>query len=174
MASAIESRLKLPAELKPESVVAVIDTREQIPLDLSPLQIMYGTLATGDYSLAGYEDDVAIERKSLPDLLGCVGVDRERFDREIQRMRGYSTRALIVEATWRQIRAGGWRSRVTPAAVEGSLRGWEAKGIPVVLTGNHKEAGRHVARMLFLTARRKWRGVRKMIGLGLKIEGDAA
>ena len=153
----------IPAELKPESVVAIVDTREQIPLDLSPLQIAYDGLATGDYSLAGYEDEVAIQRKSLSDLLGCVGIDRE-----ILRMRGYSTRALIVEATWDDIRAGGWRSKVTPTAVEGSLRGWEARGIPVVLTGTHEEAGRHVARMLFLTARRKWRGVWKMIGHGLK------
>ncbi|NQU21949.1 MAG: hypothetical protein HQ567_11755 [Candidatus Nealsonbacteria bacterium] len=71
---------KLPAELKPETITAVIDTREQTPLDLSPLQTIPGTLATGDYSVRGLEHVVAVERKSLPDLLGCIGRDRSRFD----------------------------------------------------------------------------------------------
>ncbi len=163
MATVVENRIRLPAELRPESVVAIVDSREQLPLNLEPLRTMAGTLQTGDYSLAGYEDEVAIERKSLVDLLACVGIERARFDREIQRMRGYPTRLLIVESTWSEIQAGNWRSRVSAAAVEGSLRGWEARGIPVVLVGTHAEAGRHVARMLFLVARRKWRGIRKMI-----------
>ena len=29
--------VKLPAELRPENVIAIADTREQLPLDLSPL-----------------------------------------------------------------------------------------------------------------------------------------
>ena len=56
---------KLPAELKPEQVVAVCDSREQLPLDLAPLQVVGGTLTTGDYSLRGLEHLVAIERKSF-------------------------------------------------------------------------------------------------------------
>ena len=76
----------LPAELKPDQVVAIIDTREQAPLDLSPLRSEAGTLATGDYSVKGLVNVVAIERKSLTDLLGCIGQDRERFDREVIRL----------------------------------------------------------------------------------------
>jgi DNA excision repair protein ERCC-4 len=66
----------IPAELRPEQVVAIVDTREQLPLDLAPLAVEVGTLATGDYSVRGLVDVIAIERKSLPDLLGCIGQDR--------------------------------------------------------------------------------------------------
>ncbi len=100
--------------------MAIIDTREQAPLDLSPLRSEAGTLATGDYSVKGLVDVVAIERKSLTDLLGCIGQDRERFDREVIRLLAYPTRAIIVEATWGQIEAGNWKSKVTPAAAIGS------------------------------------------------------
>lgn len=72
-------RPPIPSELKPEQVVAVVDTREQLPLDLAPLQTVAGTLSTGDYSVRGLEHAIAIERKSLGDLLGCVGQHRERL-----------------------------------------------------------------------------------------------
>ncbi len=71
------STATIPTDLKPEHVVAVIDTREQLPLDLTPLRAVEGTLTTGDYSVVGLEHVVAIERKSLPDLLGCIGRARQ-------------------------------------------------------------------------------------------------
>ena len=70
------------ARLHPEQVVAIVDTREQRPLNLAPLRTEAGTLVTGDYSVKGLVEVVAIERKSLPDLLACIGQERERFDRE--------------------------------------------------------------------------------------------
>ena len=79
-------RYNLPAELRPEQIVAVVDSREQLPLDLEPLQSVRGTLTTGDYSVAGMESIVAIERKSLGDLLSCIGKERERFDKEVMRL----------------------------------------------------------------------------------------
>lgn len=153
---------KLPAELKPESVVAIIDSREQLPLDLSPLRTVSGTLATGDYSIVGLENVVAVERKSLPDLLGCVGQHRERFDREIQRLLGYPSRAVVVEATWADLERGDWRSQVTPAAAVGSVLGWISAGVPILLCGDHARAGRYVSRLLFTAARRRWRECRSL------------
>ena len=76
--------MKLPSRLDPSNVIAIIDSREQKPLDLEPLTTITSTLVTGDYSVRGLEHVVAIERKSLDDLVGCVGRDRERFDREVQ------------------------------------------------------------------------------------------
>jgi ERCC4-type nuclease len=76
--------MKLPADLKPESVVAIQDTREQTPLDLSPLQVDVAGLSTGDYSVKGLEHLVSVERKSLGDFLGVCGGERERFERELQ------------------------------------------------------------------------------------------
>jgi hypothetical protein len=43
-AESIRRRSPLPAELRPEAVTAVIDTREQLPLELSPLRIVRGIL----------------------------------------------------------------------------------------------------------------------------------
>lgn len=61
----------------------IIDSREQAPYDFATYDVDTepGTLHTGDYSLAGFEDRVAIERKSLDDLIACLCVGRERFER---------------------------------------------------------------------------------------------
>lgn len=145
--------------LKPEYVTAIIDSREQRPLDLSPLKVVRGTLTTGDYAVQGMKS-VAIERKSLPDLLQCVGKERERFQRELDRMMAFPTRALVVESTWQQCESGLWltqgRSQVSQNALIGSLLGWIAQGVPVIMAGDHERAGRYVARLLFTAARRRW------------------
>ncbi len=157
-------RSAIPADLKPEQVVAVIDTREQLPLALAPLTTEGGTLPTGDYSVKGLETVVAIERKSLADLLGCIGQDRERFEREVMRLLAYPVRAIVVESTWPEIERGEWRSKVTAAAAVGSLLGWIAAGVPIIMAGNHERAGRYVSRLLFCAARRRWREVRALAG----------
>jgi len=153
----------MKAEPKPEDLVALIDHREKIALDLSPLQMEFASLPTGDYTVQGLEDIVSIERKSLPDLLMCVGRERVRFDKEMQRILAYPVRALVVESTWEEIERGEWRSKVSPAAVIGSLLGWQAKGVPVLLAGDHERAGRFVSRMLFIAARRRWREARELV-----------
>lgn len=155
--------IRLPAEPLASHLVAVVDTREQRPLDLSPMQMVPGTLATGDYSVKGLEHVVSVERKSLPDLLACVGQERERFDREVQRLLAYPTRALVVEATWQDIEAGNWQSRVSAAAALGSLLGWVAMGLPIIMSGDHKRAGTYVSRILYIAARRRWREARGLI-----------
>ena len=167
------SQIRLPAELRPEQVTAVVDTREQLPLDLSPLRTVEGTLTTGDYTVQALESVVAVERKSLPDLLGCIGVERERFDREVQRLLAFPVRTLVVEATWAALEAGGWRSKVTPSAAVGSCLGWIAAGLPIVMAGDHTRAGRYVARLLYIAARRRWREARHLMGDVLGLEGSA-
>jgi DNA excision repair protein ERCC-4 len=173
MSTATTSRRRspLPAELRAESVTAIIDTREQSPLDLAPLRTVADTLATGDYSVAGLESVVAVERKSLPDLLGCIGQDRERFEREIVRLLGYPCRAIVVESSWAALEAGGWRSHVTPAAAVGSCIGWIAAGVPIVMAGDHERAGRYVAKLLYTAARRRWREARQLAASILEGEG---
>ena len=154
----------LPAELKPENVTAICDTREQTPLDLAPLRTITATLSTGDYSIRGLEHVIAVERKSLSDLLGCIGGDRERFDREVQRLLAYPCRALVVESSWQAIEAGEWRSKITPQAAVGSLLGWIGAGLPVIMAGDHDRAGRVVSRLLFIAARRRYRELRALAG----------
>ena len=151
---------KLPAKLDPSSVVCVVDTREQMPLDLAPLRTEPGTLPTGDYSVRGLEHLVCIERKSLDDLLGCVGRDRSRFERELQRMLAYQVRVLLVEASWAEIELGQWRSKLTTSQVMGSLIGWSAMGVQVAMLGDHAGAGRFASRLLYTVARRRYAELR--------------
>jgi ERCC4-type nuclease len=70
----------------------LIDTREQEPYTFTGYEAATetATLPRGDYSLPGFQDRAAIERKSLNDLIGCLmGKDRERFERELARGRHY-------------------------------------------------------------------------------------
>lgn len=162
--------MKLLVTPSPESIVAVVDSREQLPLDLKPLASEIGTLATGDYSVKHLEHVIAIERKSLGDLLSCIGTSRERFDREVQRLLAYPVRALVVESTWGEIESGAYRSKVTPSAAIGSLLGWVAAGVPILMTGDHERAGKYVSRLLFITARRRWREARSLLNGAMERE----
>jgi DNA excision repair protein ERCC-4 len=75
----------------------ITDTREQRPLIFTHLTTERGTLQSGDYSIKGLEHEFAIERKSIPDLLGSLTGERDRFERELHRLRGFSfARVLIV------------------------------------------------------------------------------
>ena len=88
----------------------------------------------------------------------------------MQRLLAYDVRALVVEATWQDIEAGGWRGDVKPQAALGSLLGWIASGLPVLMAGDHERAGRYVARLLVTAARGRWRELRTM---AQAFEGDA-
>jgi ERCC4-type nuclease len=140
-----------------------VDTREQNPLDLEPLRQVAGTLATGDYSLRGLESIIAIERKSLVDLLSCVGQERDRFHREVLRLLAYPVRALVVESTWPEIERGKWRSKVRAPAALGTVLNWISMGLPVIMASDHCRAGRYVSRILFVAARRRWREARALL-----------
>lgn len=134
--------------------VIIIDSREQRPLHFKALASARGTLATGDYSIAGLTHLVAVERKSLDDLLACVGRDRDRFKRELQRLRTHRFRLLVIEADAATIDRGEWRSNLQPSHVLGSLAAWQAQyGLPVWLAGDHDGAARYVERYLYQAAR---------------------
>jgi len=157
------TRSPFPSELKPEHVVCIVDTREQRPVALLPMPVVIGTLTTGDYGLKALPHVCAVERKSESDLLACIGVERERFDREVLRLLAYPVRALVVESTWERIEAGNWRSKVTPAAAMGSLIGWAAMGLPIFMADSHDRAGQFIARILFTAARREYRKLRSLL-----------
>ena len=161
------SDMKLPAKLAPESIGVIVDSREQTPWNLEPLRVEAGTLQTGDYSLAGdgLRDLIRIERKSLPDLIGVVGRDRERFEREIERLAAFPTRVLIVEANWSEIEAGDWRGKTTPKMVRNSLGSWMTRGVNVVMAGTHDRAADIARELLYRTAAHEYRKLRQMAAM---------
>lgn len=158
----------IPVELPIEKIVAVVDTREQLPHDLAPLAMVTDTLKTGDYSVRGLEHIVAIERKSLPDFLACVGVERERFEACVQRLLAYPTRAIVVEVSWEELERGqsythDWRSKVTAEAAIGSVLSWIVRGVPVILAADRRRASIVIQKLLIHAARRRWRESRELI-----------
>ncbi len=144
-------------DLEIGDIVAIKDSREQTPLDLSPLKCETGTLPTGDYTVRGLEHIICVERKSLQDMIGCIGHGRERFDKEMVRILAYPSRLLVVEGSLGQIALKQYRGEVEPNAVLGSLLGWMASGVPMLMVPTHAEMGTLVARFLYIAARRRWR-----------------
>lgn len=86
----------------PDGFCIVIDSREQAPLFLEKppkgLVLVRDTLATGDYSVRGWESRFTIERKGVNDLWSSLTVDGERFRRELERMKSYEVKYILVEA----------------------------------------------------------------------------
>lgn len=140
--------------LRYQDVIAITDTREKLQLDLSPLETEVKGLKVGDYSVLGMEDEIAIERKSLGDLIVCVTHERERFDRNIEKLKKYKYKAIVVEADWCAIDMKQYRSVVEPAAVYGSLMGWALYDISIIFAGDRIRAGKMVARLLWVAANR--------------------
>lgn len=131
-------------------MVILIDTREQCPLRFGPdVATERATLDAGDYSLPGLTERAAIERKSLPDLLACIGPERARFKRELLRLRSYPCRAVVVEAPLSDVLAGRYRARIHPAAALGSLASWQVRySVPFWFAGDRDAAAAVVKAML--------------------------
>lgn len=134
--------------------VVVIDSREQRAWQFENLPSERGTLDTGDYSLRALTHLVAVERKSFDDLLACVGRERDRFRRELQRLRAYRFRALIIECDYADIERGEWRSQLKASHVLGSLAAWQAQyALPIMLVGSHEAGAGFCERFLYQAAR---------------------
>jgi hypothetical protein len=103
-------------------------------------------LYTGDYSVLGLEQEIAIERKaSLDELVACCGNQRDRFEKEMQRILAYPVRAVVVEATLQDVFDEKWNySKLTRAHVLGSIAGWQSRGIPFDFAGTKQNAKRLV------------------------------
>lgn len=96
----------------------VCDSREQCPFRFEgyPVEVETGALASADYSLHGFTDRIGIERKSMQDLIHCLGPDRERFSRELQRLKAYDSSAVVIEQPQGVLRLGHFRSRMDAGA----------------------------------------------------------
>jgi hypothetical protein len=90
--------------------VVLVDTREKDPLPLRENHPNWieaerrETLKTGDYSIEGMEGLLALERKSLADLVACTVSCRQRFPAACERLAGFTWKAILVEATFEDIR----------------------------------------------------------------------
>lgn len=122
-----------------------IDSREQAPYGFTGIiadaaqhgrpitvPIEFATLRSGDYSIAGMHDLVAVERKSLADLYSTLGQGRERFQREHERLAEFAFAAVVIEADWETIlKHPPERSKLLPKTVHRTMVSWQIKyGVP--------------------------------------------
>lgn len=116
----------------------IIDTREQRPWSFPPeaAETAIGTLRAGDYALAG--DNWAVERKSLPDFVGTVVREWERFQRELARLP--APRVVIVEGTLSDILAHEYESSVEPVFLLNRISALLMAGVAVVFAGDATQA----------------------------------
>ena len=110
----------------------VQDSREQAPYAFNApkyggITVEVGTLQTGDYSLHGLTDRIALERKSLSDLCGTLTAGRERFQRECERGRGLEYFGLVIEASMDDVRHHNYRSAMTPQSLLQPLAAWSVR-----------------------------------------------
>lgn len=109
-------------ELLPCPFIVLVDDREKSPYNWSgtmggtavrkdgdrhrrfyDVQTQIAHLPSGDYSILGHADRVAIERKSKEDLYCTLGQHRDRFERELRRLAAWPFAAVVVEAGWGEI-----------------------------------------------------------------------
>ena len=101
------------------------------------------------------EELFAVERKSIADLTACCcGDNRQRFERELHRLRGYRFKRLLVIGSRGQIEAQQYQSRISSRAVLGSLAAWEIRfDVPMVFCPTPEIASREIERWAFYFVR---------------------
>jgi DNA excision repair protein ERCC-4 len=131
--------LRLPAlkglgSLADTPITLIRDSREQCPLEFLHLPCVVRGLATADYSISGFESEVGWERKSIEDIVACcMGENRQRFERELHRLRGFRFKRLCIQGSRGLIETQRYRSRISPKAVLATLAAFEVRwDIPVV------------------------------------------
>ena len=134
-----------------DAVPVVVDTREQEPygFDAARIVAVRKALPAGDYSLAGREAAVAIERKSLDDFVQTLVRGRERFARELRLLAECDLGCVVVEASMEDVLLHRYRSGTHPTAVLGAALSIVVDhGVPVFFCGDRQIARRFVEGLL--------------------------
>ncbi|HNZ11897.1 MAG: hypothetical protein KBG22_14215 [Smithella sp.] len=128
--------------------VVLIDTREKYPFDFSRFSNWIAesksrTLKAGDYSVEGMEQLLILERKTLTDLITTVIQQRARFFKQCEKMSKYRWKALLIEASYEDIKSSydqdQYETLAHPNAVSGTLDALEARyAIPVIYTSRFR------------------------------------
>lgn len=135
-----------------EAVTIAIDTREQRPYAFPGAEVR--TLPTGDYSLIGLEDRVAIERKSKADAYGSLGQGRARFRREWERLAQLDYAAVVIEDTLPGFLQRPAHSKMSPASAVGTLLAWSVRyRVPVFFAGDRAHAQALTGKLLHMYAK---------------------
>ena len=100
-------------------MIIIVDTREQLPGEFEGVDVQHAKLEVGDYSVAGLERRVCIERKSLEDFVSTCLRRQRNFFAELRRMASMEMRCVIVEAEFSELMMGTYKSGVPPVSMTG-------------------------------------------------------
>ncbi len=149
---------------QPDSIVLVQDSREQAGYQsLFQTPCIVEGLELGDYSVVGLTDLIAVERKSLADLLQSVTHERVRFERELKHARHLHRFFVVVESGPSVILAGNYQhSKAHPNAVWATVMSWSTKYCPFVFSGTREHGVKIVEGLLTQYAQRHLKTVHGM------------
>ena len=144
----------------------LVDTREQTPFFNSavfiggksiPLNTERTTLKTGDYSLKGLYDKISIERKSRTDFWQSITRERERFEREIERLSKFKYKCVVVEGDLDScIAAPLYGRKISPIAISATVASWNVKyNVPFYFLRGRQEAEIFTLQTMFFVMKRE-------------------
>ena len=139
-----------------ENMIVLVDSREQQPWGFSSgVETRRCKLDAGDYSLLGFADRVSVERKHLNDFVNTLIHRRKRFYRELEKLRAFEFRFIVVEADIKDVLDRRYNSAVDPMAVLGLSNGIMVYfNIPVLFCGKRQIACMMVENLFQLLWRR--------------------
>jgi len=134
-----------------------VDTREQTPLEFENVATVRGTISTFDYAIEGDQDSFAVERKSLPDLISSIAIQKN-YIRELKKIRralvaGFPRLFYVIEANREDIEHFNYSiftgGRIGPAFIYHRISELEyIHAVHVMFSGDAIGAARDVARLL--------------------------
>ena len=125
----------------------VIDTREQRPYIFKGHPIVQDNLKVGDYSIRGFENQIAIERKQAEEIYGNFGHGRERFMKECELLSTYERACIIIENDLSRLISPPeytkrmYKMKLKKSHIVGALAKLIGEyGIPVIFASGRREA----------------------------------
>lgn len=142
------NRHKLKPFKIPDGLIVIQDTREQLPLFRRPpkgLVIKTDTLHVGDYSIEGFRDQIAVERKQISDFYGYIGKERKRTEKKLRELSQMKFAALVIEATETELLMGHDFCKLSPEVARQALVSFEIRyGIHVYYSNSRHDIARWI------------------------------
>ena len=108
--------------------IVIQDSREQRPLKIDAFRVEIESLSAGDYGIRGFSDldnpQFIVEHKTLTDLIRSLNgfsKGKPRFVRQIEKMRCFEHKALLIEAHRFDVESGAYVSQTSPRSILGRL-----------------------------------------------------
>ncbi len=149
--------LRVRQDGKPITVpkpTAIIDSAEHMGYTFARFSNWFsGTirrrLSTGDYTLLGLEKEIAIERKTLSDLVNSIIQERKRFIAKCEKLAAFKKKCIVIEGSLSALKTPYEESRAHPNAVLGSIVAVQERwDIPIYFLDTFLLAEEFVASML--------------------------